>query len=244
MGKPIDVFVTTGARHSFRIFLAAATISAWCHEIAEGRASLVVYDVGADPELWEMLQRRRLRDRFQVYERPAEGSQRLRHEWAARESTSELYVVADDDIRPLRVHRSHASQPEEDWPAHAERVFAERPDLAMATTLCQPGNKDPESLPAAYRPQDPDLWDVGSAGGIRVVRSGVMAAGLPELEEDQAGGYDTTLCGWLRRSREDGGRGLRAGILYRWSALHMGAWASTVWGGPMALWPDPSPVAE
>ena len=192
---------------------------------------LVVYDVESHNGLYESLNvigradGIRFDDLYRIEPKPRKGSQRARHGWAAADAETDLYVVTDDDILPIdHVHRPMDGMEPQSWLEYARATFERLPELGMASALTVPGGTDPMSVPPEYQPKDPDLFDVGSIGGLRIVRRGAVDPDrLPPLDPDHRGGYDTTLTQHLRSG------GAMTGYLYRWCALHCGFFHSELW---------------
>lgn len=249
----IDVFLTTNATHPFRIGAAFATIAAWCEEVVRGRCKLWVCDIGSDPLLHEVLERKGLLDYFGWRVGPAEGSHRDRHLWARDTTASDPYIVTDDDlpmVPGLRV-RDHGSE-HLSWAEYMPRVFEARPKLAVLSALPSPGAMDPwvtraflqdiaphmtEELRQALYERlqlpgfDDEVWTVGNVGGLRFMRRGAVTDEIPPMDREAGGGYDSTLCHWLRQ------QGWQVGYSKRIAATHIGFARSTTWGGEHQLRP-------
>lgn len=257
----IQAFVTTyhpdrGDRFGAlrRLGMAASTIGWWLGQQAQQRVRLTVIGVrearGHDyqEDLLRWLQRTGHAapdtwtaaldwTRFRYVEIPALGSQRERHVTALRlAGDAELAILADDDLVPWDspVPWSLPDTPER-WDAHVQRVFAERPGLAMCSAFPMPSTlRDPLTAPGVER--DRDVWYVSSVGGVRVVRPSLYRGELPPLEARRGPGYDSTLCEWLRGGPGQGKDGPTVGYFRRWIGNHSGSHASIVWPGPMALY--------
>lgn len=242
----IDVFLSTCARSAERMALAAWAIAGWVPYVRAGTVRLHVQDFGADPALWEALRV------FGVSacwaskrEYPRANSQRSRHLLAAEAAETDPYALVDDDIRVgRRLHVTDVGIPTLDWWDYVPQVFADHPTLAMVAPIPSPGGLDPhvcesflgrvsgtvepEAIAQVRRVMqipttDPHLWYVSSIGGVRFVRRGAITDAMPSLDPVYSGGFDITLCDWLRQ------RGQDVAYLHRWGATHAGYQQSEIW---------------
>lgn len=223
----MDVFITTFARTPERVGAAVQAISWWIGEREAGRVrGITVHDLGAHSSLRKTLRHLHGDDmpnwKLEYVKHPSDF-QRLRHARAAELAKTQLYIVADDDLRPAdRAFLTH-----EPWNEYVARTMAmsAHAKVAMAAAFAIPTNAYPEGWANDNRWH---LWQdeqVSAVGGVRVVRRGAVPGNPTELppKSRPGNGYDQELCEWLR------GKQRTVGYFLRWPALHLGEWTTTVW---------------
>lgn len=246
----MDVFLTSNAQHPYRIGCLVATVAAWEHEVRAGRVELHVQDVGMSQQARETLGALRLGSAIAgMWRLDPEDSQRERHLHAHTHARGAVFALTDDDIvlgrTPMIID---AGKPLPPWNEYVEGLFADDSTLAMAAALPSPGAMDPRvsegflhraglmesltqdqiaDLRGALRlpTSDAHLWQVSNVGGVRFCRRGLVTADAPPMDPAQGGGYDATVCRWLRDA------GHRVGYLTRFQATHLGYAWSTTWAG-------------
>lgn len=251
MGEPLHAFITTMAEAPLRLGLAQTTLGWWIQEARRGRVQAHVFDIGAASRLWDRLREDWGTPLPLVVEpMPREDSNRRRHAWAAARARTEVYVVADDDLLPARrtCLRTAENRPTL-WCDYVRDAMARHPAWGLVSALVVPGGVDPYATAAALRRDgvgisaaeadvieralalpvaaDGERWPVGNCGGVRVMRRGVVVDDppLPPVDPECGGGYDGTLCGYVRD------RGYQVGRLVRWRATHAGEEESHIWRG-------------
>ncbi len=191
----LDIFLTTGAhgRDLIRCALWQAVLRWWRRWESRKLCTIHIYDASERPD-----------------------SQMFRHVHAATSTTTDPYIVADDDILPMDT--TDFGQP---WHEYILSLMANWPRYGLlgATILPMAGlwpQVGREVLPAA------------AVGGLRIVRRGaVLPWKLPPLPEGQKT-YDVELC--------DHVEGM-CGVTTRWQALHLGwTWPPKPGGDLQKLW--------
>lgn len=200
----IDVFISTCAEEPVRAGMAQATFARWAQE---RDANVKILQFGNPKAAIRGYERKVVHVGRLSTPGPFDSSERERRVYAEEFATSDIYVLADDDILPLQ----------KDFIASALAIMAENPTFGKICLYTIPDHPQHERTPGNML--NPEVFQVHGGGGVRFIRKGIVKRWEP-IDKKKGEGYDAPHC------REFYRNGFKVGYFKNLTALHLG-WGFT-----------------